>query len=178
MKKSIGIVLLILILTISMSACGYNRIMREHLSDVDNYTEYQVTVVGIACVDEQGNAHKEYTNEQLASAERVFLDVTFASKAELSPFLGVSEQGIANDPSTYTIRLQINAENHKVLVQNGFYDAVKAGDEITVTASNWIYMDGEFFYVIGVACGEQVYLNPTVGLQNVIGMMKKQRGLL
>lgn len=103
----------------------------------------------------------------------MYLYVTFASREALAPFLGVSPESISEPIDAYEVRLRICAENHQMLKQSGFYDDVEAGDEITVTTSDWIYMDGEFFYVIGVSVGDQVYLDPAVGLQNVIDMMRK-----
>ena len=179
MKKYIIAVCVLLVCVICLQSCGYNNIMYDHLSDSENYQSYSVVLESISYVEGAKQPMREDLDAaEFASAETVYLDVVFASLEPLAPFLGVSPENIENLVATYTVRLEICAENHNQLMQNGFYNAVKAGDEITVTASNWIYMDGKFYYVIGVACGEQVYLNPTVGLQNVIDMMNKQRGLL
>lgn len=179
MKKYIIAVCVLLVCVICLQSCGYNNIMYDHLSDAENYQSYSVILKSISYVeDSKQSAREDLDAAEFALAETVYLDVVFASREQLAPFLGVSPENIPNSVDTYTVRLKICAENHKQLMQNGFYDAVRAGDEITVTASDWIYMDGEFFYVIGVAYGQQTYLDPTVGLQNVVDMMKKQRGLL
>lgn len=157
MKKLILSTCVLLVCVICLHACTYNGIMKDHLSDADNYKTYQVVLQKTLYFD---------------SRSEMQLYVTFASREELAPFLGVSPESISEPIDSHEVRLQICAENHQLLKQSGFYDDVEAGDEITVTTSDWIYMDGEFFYVIGVSVGEQVYLDPTVGLQNVIDMMQ------
>ena len=179
MKKYIIAVCVLLVCVICLQSCGYNNIMYDHLSDSENYQSYSGVLESISYVEDAKQPMREDLDAaEFASAETVFLYVVFASPEPLASFWGVPPENIENLVATYTVRLEICAENHNQLMQNGFYNAVKAGDEITVTASNWTYMDGKFYYVIGVACGEQVYLNPTVGLQNVIDMMNQQRGLL
>lgn len=173
MKKYVIAACLLLVCVICLQSCGYNKIMYDHLSDAENYQSYSVLLTSISYVeDSKQPAREDIDAAEFASAENVYLDVVFTTREQLAPFLGVSAKNIPNPVDTYTVRLKICADNHKQLMQNGFYDAVRAGDEITVTTSDWIYMDGEFFYVIGVSHDEQTYLDSKVGLQNVIDMMK------
>lgn len=179
MKKCILAACALLVCALCLQSCGYNGIMYDHLSDSENYQSYSILLTSISYVeDSKQPAREDIDAAEFASAETVYLYVAFASSEQLAPFLGVSPENIPNPVDTYTVRLTICANNHKQLLQNGFYDAVRAGDEITVTASDWIYMDGEFFYVIGVEQDGTTYLEPTVGLQNVIDMMKNKRSLL
>ncbi len=173
MKKCILVACALLVCVLCLQSCEYNGIMYNYLSDSENYKSYSVLLTSISYVEDiKQPAREDIDAAEFASAETVYLYVVFASREQLAPFLGVSPENIQNPVDTYTVRLKICANNHKQLLQNGFYDAVRAGDEITVTASDWIYMDGEFFYVIGVEQNGTTYLDQTVGLQNVIDMMK------
>jgi hypothetical protein len=106
-----------------------------------------------------------------------YLLVSFDSKAEVSAFLGVSPDGVAKELSEYTFYLEINGANNKILLENGFYDAVEEGCQIKVTASNWIYMDGNFFFVSGVTYDGVEYLNSKVGLRNIRTMLRENRSM-
>ena len=55
---------------------------------------------------------------------------------------------------------------------------IKPGDVIEVVTSNWIYMDGDFFYIIGLSKDNKEYLNKEEGLQNLIAYMDENKSLL
>ena len=136
MKKIITF-LLVFIFTITLSSCsGYNKIMRNHLSDSSSYCEYIVEVQEIAI--------SQYDSNRLG----VF--VKFFSKEEYAKFNGVSAENITLAPEDYLIILEIIGDNINEVCDNGLMEEIKAGDVIEVMASNWIYMDGDFFYIIGL----------------------------
>ena len=164
MKKSISFLLLI-IFTVTLSSCsGYNKIMRNHLSDPASYCEYIVEVQKIAV--------SQYDSNKLG----VF--VKFFSKEEYAKFNGVSAENLTLSPEEYLITLEIIGDNIKEVCDNGLMEEIQPGDIIEVMASNWIYMDGNFFYIIGLSKDNKEYLNKDEGLQNLIVYMDENKSLL
>ena len=164
MKKIITF-LLVFIFTITLSSCsGYNKIMRNHLSDSNSYCEYTVEVQEIAI--------SQYDSNRLG----VF--VKFFSKEEYAKFNGVSAENITLAPEDYLIILEIRGDNVKEVCDNGLMEEIQPGDVIEVVASNWIYMDGDFFYIIGLSKDNKEYLNKEEGLQNLIDYMNENKSLL
>ena len=178
MRKIICLTIIVTLLLVCLSSCsGYNKIMIAHLSAPENYHTYKAVVVDMYYQNPQ-------TRELLrnfASSDCCEQDVTIVIKLwenieEILPFLGSNP-----DPDvpleSYEISLFITADNSKVLYENGFYEAVSIGDKIEVTASNWIYMDGNFFYVAQVVFDDVVYLNFEDGLHNILDMMNQNKSL-
>ena len=164
MKKIITF-LLVFIFTITLSSCsGYNKIMRNHLSDPSSFCEYIVEVQEIAI--------SQYDSNRLG----VF--VKFFSKEEYAKFNGVSAENITLAPEDYLIILEIRGDNFKEVCDNGLMEEIQPGDIIEVVASNWIYMDGDFFYIIGLSKDNKEYLNKDEGLQNLIDYMNENKSLL
>ena len=164
MKKIISFLLLI-IFTVTLSSCsGYNKIMRNHLSDPSSYCEYIVEVQEIAI--------SQYDSNRLG----VF--VNFFNKEEVAKFNGVSAENLTLDPEDYLITLEIIGDNIKEVCDNGLMEEIQSGDVIEVVASNWIYMDGNFFYIIGLSKDNKEYLNKDEGLQNLIVYMDENKSLL
>jgi hypothetical protein len=75
------------------------------------------------------------------------------------------------------VLLEVIAENSKILLENDFYKNFFGGNVIEIQSSNWIYMDANFYYVIGIKYDEKQYLNAEDGLQNIVDMMDKERSL-
>lgn len=164
MKKIITF-LLVFIFTITLSSCsGYNKIMRNHLSDSNSYCEYIVEVQEIAISQYDSN--------------RLGVLVKFFSKEEYAKFNGVSAENITLAPEDYLIILEIRGDNVKEVCDNGLMEEIQPGDVIEVVASNWIYMDGDFFYIIGLSKDNKEYLNKDEGLQNLIDYMNENKSLL
>lgn len=154
--KKILLFSLVLLLIFLSSCNGYNKIMRNHLSDPENYGTYQAIIV-------------EYTTESLT--------VTFEDRASVESFLGANSN--PDIPvEDYRFVLLLTAENSQLLTESGFYETVSAGDKITIRASNYIYMDGNFFQIAMIEHGETVYLPFEKGLQNIITMMENNKSLL
>ena len=163
--KKIVFSILIFLLTITLSSCsGYNKIMRNHLSDPSSYCEYIVEVQEIAI--------SQYDSKRLD----VF--VNFFNKEEVAKFNGVSAENLKLNQEDYLITLEIIGDNIKEVCDNGLMEEIQPGDIIEVVASNWIYMDGDFFYIIGLSKDNKEYLNKDEGLQNLIVFMDKNKSLL
>ena len=164
MKNKILLVLSILFIMVLSSCSGYNKIMRNHLSDLASYCEYTVEVQEIAI--------SQYDSNRLG----VF--VKFFSIEEYAKFNGVSAENLTLNPEDYLITLEIIGDNIKEVCDNGLMEEIQPGDIIEVVASNWIYMDGDFFYIIGLSKDNKEYLNKDEGLQNLIDYMNKNKSLL
>ena len=163
--KKIILFLLLIIFTVTLSSCsGYNKIMRNHLSNPSSFCEYTVEVQEIAV--------SQYDSNKLG----VF--VKFYTKEEVAKFHGVSAENLTLNPEDYLITLEIIGDNVKEVCDNGLMEEIQPGDIIEVVASDWIYMDGDFFYIIGLSKDNKEYLNKDEGLQNLIVYMDENKSLL
>jgi len=177
-KKIISLVLSIFFLLSPLTSCGYNSIMYEHLTDASNYQEYSAQIVDITYYDKDHTPREDYGSADIATAEYVIIEVLLESKEEIAPFYGVSVDNLPKDCSEYPVSLKIDSDSNKALYTNGFYNVVKEDTEITLKASNWIYMDGYFFYVSSVMYDGVEYLSESDGLSNIEKMIKKNRSLI
>jgi hypothetical protein len=177
MKKALGFMTLLSLLLVCFSSCsGYNKIMRNHLSNPENYQTYQATLVDIFYYDSASNQSlRDFENDRFLNFD-VIISVRFDNYDDVSDFLG-------GRPNTdilleeYDVRLCIPSSNSKILYENGFYNNVSLGDKIKVTSSAWIYMDGNFFYVSQIEHEGTVYLDSEDGLKNIIDMMNKNKSI-
>jgi len=154
---------IVLLLICLLTGCGYNHHMYDYLSDRNNYKTYTVQIEEIIYPDED--------------SDKTFLRVTFSSYEEVKQAKGY-EADREKPLSEYIEVFSLCPENHQSVAENGFYDEISVGDTIEITASAWIYMDGYFYYIIGVRGGEKEYLNPDEGMKNVIEMMNGNRGVI
>lgn len=171
--RKLRLVVCVVILIGLTFGCGYNRIMIDHLSQAENYTQYDVTVVGISYRDADGMLYDFTEDSDISKASTVLLKVYLSSDEELAPFMGVSVERLRRHCEDTPVVLKINQENNQVLLDNGFYTAISMEDTITVTTSNWIYMDGEFFYVSALTYNGVEYLSEETGMSNIVAMMQK-----
>lgn len=163
--KKIRSFIMLFIFSILLSSCsGYNKIMRNHLSDPSSFCEYIVEVQEIAI--------SKYDSNRLGVFVKLF------SKEEYAKFNGVSAENITLSPEDYLIILEIIGDNINEVCDNGLMEEIQPGDIIEVVASNWIYMDGDFFYIIGLSKDNKEYLNKDEGLQNLIDYMNENKSLL
>lgn len=146
------------------SCSGYNFIMIRHLSNRENYLTYIVTINNISSFN--------------TDSEKVYIDVIFETKEEVADFKGVSPENLLDAPQDYIITVVVNGDNVDELCKTEFKKDVSIGDNVSITVSNWIYMDSNFFYVIGIEMNDVVYLEPKKGLENVIALMESNKSLL
>ncbi len=178
MKKIITAIMLIVLL-FTMSACGYNQLMIEHLSNGDNYHDYTVNLHAIVYLTEKDTLRQVYKGDiDLTTAETVMLEVIFTSENDLKSFLGVYGYGITEQWEKYVVALELQPKNVEILCQNGFFNTVQNQEAISVKTSNWIYMDTDFFFVSQISYNSETYLNHDVGLQNIIDMMQQNYSVI
>ncbi len=157
MKKRVFSVIVCVLCLLSFTSCGYNKIMYDHLSNIENYETYTATIEKISVVKE--NRTLEYYEDKHTSEYikgTVYLD-------------------IFSEEVGYSIRVEITEENSDILLENGFYEIIEKGLSVEVQTSRWIYMDSDFNYVIGIKYNGTEYLNSQTGLENIIKMMDADR---
>lgn len=164
MKKSRLLLALSILSSFLLSSCsGFNAVMRKHLSDPNNYYDYEVVLNDYECYS------YDHESCEIENANRIFFDVTFTENNENTFY--------DNATINHSYRLEVTEDNNKELVKNDFYSSVSAGDTLLITASNWIYMDGNFFYIIELKLGEVCYLDRDTGLNNIIDMMNNNKSI-
>ena len=150
MKKMLFI-LFATVLLLSMTACsGYNGIMREHLSDEDNYQDIEATFC----------SYKE-------ADDRIYLYVSVEDKSAFDSSEANSEE----------IRLELVGDNCNVLSEVLAKEEICEGNSITVKCSTWIYMDSTFYYVAELKTQSQTFLSFDDGLKNIIKYVNNNKVL-
>ena len=142
---------LIIILMLSMTACsGYNRIMREHLSDGDNYHDIEATFC----------SYKEVNN-------RIYLYVSIEDKSAFD----------LSEANREKIVLELVGDNCNVLSKVLSKEEICEGDIITVKCSTLIYMDSTFYYVAEIKNQDKTFLSFDDGLKNIIKYVNDNKSL-
>lgn len=142
---------LTIVLLLSMTACsGYNGIMREHLSDEDNYQDIEATFC----------SYKE-------ADDRIYLYVSVEDKSAFDSSEANSEE----------IRLELVGDNCNVLSEVLAKEEICEGDRITVKCSTWIYMDSTFYYVAEIKNQDKIFLSFDDGLKNIIKYVNDNKTL-
>ncbi len=149
--KRLLLLLLIIILLLSMTACsGYNGIMREHLSNEDNYHNIEATFC----------SYKE-------ADDRTYLYVSVEDKSAFD----------SSEVNSEEIRLELVGDNCKVFSEILAGEEIREGDRITVKCSTWIYMDSTFYYVAEIKTQSQTLLSFDDGLKNIIKYINDNKSL-
>lgn len=134
-----------------MTACsGYNGIMREHLSNEDNYHNIEATFC----------SYKE-------ADDRTYLYVSVEDKSAFD----------SSEVNSEKIRLELVGDNCKVFSEILAKEEIREGDRITVKCSTWIYMDSTFYYVAELKTQDQTLLLFDDGLNNIIKYVNDNKAL-
>lgn len=160
-SRSLAVLLLAMTLTLTLSSClvGYNPIMQDHLGDINNYVEYSGNYLDYI--------EGEYSLNFIMTFDK-------APDNNLGYYYDYSDE-YGTDVQYYMELCPANAE---ALKASGFFDEVAVNDPITIKVSPWIYMDGNFFFIISVKTADKVYLDEDTGLANMKEMMRKNPGLI
>ena len=140
MKRTL-LFLLTIILLLSMTACsGYNGMMREHLSNEENYCDIEATFC--------------YYKE---TDDRIYLYVAVEDNSAFD----------SSEVNSEEIRLELVGDNCKALSEVLAKEEIREGDRITVKCSTWIYMDSTFYYVAEIKNQDKIFLSFDDGLKNI-----------
>ena len=149
--KRISFLLLVVTLLLSMTSCsGYNGVMREHLSNEDNYYTIEATFC----------TYKE-------TDDRVYLYVTVEDKSAFD----------SSEANSKEIRLELVGDNCNTLGEFLENEEIKEGDKITVRCSTWIYMDSTFYYVAGLKDQNKTFLSFDDGLAAIVDYVNGNKSL-
>lgn len=181
-RKFVTCIALILILA-CCPACGYNALMREYLSDPENYYTGNVVFVDAYYYDDivQTENNRKYVRDSDVSTfidHEVTIDVRFETEEDFFDLIGFYPAFDADYLKEFEFLISALPPNNKILCENGFYENVSAGDKISIRTSNWIYMDTEFRFLAYVECNGVVYLNFEEGLANIVNFMNEHKSLL
>ncbi len=174
MKKIFSCILVIVFTVAAFTSCGYNRIMRKHLSDPSNYRTTNVILSDVCIYDSESHTFVSCSNMADYLDHHVYFTVTFETYEDIALFIGATPN--KDYPiNEFVFDLVVFSENNKILYENGFYDDFTLGEKITLSTSYFIYMDGEFFDVAMVEHNETVYLSFDEGLKNIIDFMDENK---
>ena len=149
--KRFVLLLLATILLLSMTACsGYNRIMREHLGNEDNYYDFDAIFCSYKKVD-----------------DRIYLYVSIEDKSAFDSSESNSEE----------LRLELVGDNCDILDECLANNEIREGDKITVKCSTWIYMDSTFYYIAEIKGQEKTFLSFDDGMKNIVKYMGDNKSL-
>lgn len=150
MKRTL-LFLLTISLLLSMTACsGYNGIMREHLSNEENYCDIEATFC----------SYKE-------TDDRIYLYVVVEDKSAFD----------SSEVNSEEIRLELVGDNCKALSEVLAKEEIREGDRITVKCSTWIYMDSTFYYVAEIKNQDKIFLSFDDGLKNITNYVNDNKAL-
>ena len=150
MKKMLFI-LFATVLLLSMTACnGYNGIMREHLSNEDNYYDIEAMFCSYKVVD-----------------DRIYLYVSVEDKSAFD----------SSEMNSKEIILELVGDNCNVFSEFLAKEEIHKEDRITVKCSIWIYMDSTFYYVAELKTQSQTVLSFNDGLKNIIKYVNDNKAL-
>ena len=149
--KRILLPLLVIILLFSVTACsGYNGIMREHLSNEENYHAIDATFCSYKKAD-----------------GRIYLYVAVEDKSAFD----------FSESNSGEIRLEVVGSNCDIVNEIFEKEEICEGDRITVKCSTWIYMDSTFYYVAEMKIQDETILSFDDGLKNIINYMGDNKSL-
>ncbi len=143
--------LLAIILLLSMTACnGFNGIMREHLSNEENYHAVEATFC----------SYKE-------ADDRVYLYVTVEDKSAFD----------SSEANSNEITLELVGDNCGAFRDFNTKGEIHEGEKISIKCSTWIYMDSTFYYVAEIKTQEKVILSFDDGLKNIIKYLNNNKSI-
>ena len=149
--KRLLLFLLAIIFLLSMNACGgYNGIMREHLSNEDNYYDFDAIFCSYKKVD-----------------DRIYLYVTVEDKSAFD----------SSESNNEELRLELVGDNCDVLGECLANNEIREGDRLAVKCSTWIYMDSTFYYIAEIKGGKKTFLSFDDGLKNIIKYIGNNKSL-
>ena len=179
MKRGLHLLVILCCVTSSflLSSCsGYNARMRKHLCERNNYEVYHGVICDIYYYDEENNKESIFVSEDFPERDMVF-EIAFDDYDAVKAFLGGnpnSNMGL----SDFKFQFRITRENNQVLMKNGFYDTISRNTSIDITASSYIYMDSDSFFIAGISYNETEYLSFETGFSNIESYVNQHKSLL
>lgn len=168
------------LLTLLNSCNGYNNIMYKYLSNEDNYVSVSGVVEEIYFYEGDG-IFSDWSGsaDSVPESEYVmYISIHFMNEEDYLTFSGASSMAEEYDLTSVDWTFEIIMPNAEIMIQEGLLEDISIGNEITVTVSNWIYMDGNFFEIIELTYNENTYLEAEDGLSRFVEYMDEHKSLL
>ena len=105
------------------------------------------------------------------------MTITFDDREIVKKFLG-AEPNPEWSLTDHKFHFDVTKENHRILVENGFYDVASTNTPIEITSSSWIYMDGDFFFVAAATYNGTEYLSFEDGILNIKDNINRHKRLI
>jgi hypothetical protein len=151
--------------------------MYDHLSDNDNYIEVSGILKEIYYYDGNNKIVWEESTD-FSPTTNVTLNVSLQfDEEQYMNFCGCSGMSDDFDYTTNYIRFEIIPSNTNEIIENMFFESISYGDNISITTSNFIYMDTNFFMIIELANDETIYLQADTGLSNLVSYMEENHSI-
>lgn len=167
---------LLITLSLLTSCLGYNTQMQNYLKDETNYHPYHGTVCDIYYFDAENEKVSLLSTNKIPECN-VVIELTFDDFNTVGTFLG-AEPNPDWSLEKYRFAFDITKENHIILAQNGFYNTVTINTPIEITASSYIYMDSNFFWISSVTYNDTEYLRFNEGIKNIKDHIDKHKSLI
>lgn len=176
--RKIKLILWCFITIFLFSSCsGYNRVMFKYLSNPNNYKCYEVKVENIYFKSKETGRREKYIKD--LNEKTVLEGTVYLTGIEIDQVYGRRDMQVdGNKEETPLAFLEIEENNSKILNERNFYIDFTINDAVKIWCSDFIYMDTDFFFVIGIEYNGKTYLNKEEGLNNIIRMMNADRSLL
>ena len=146
-----------------LTSCNHLYTTKEikHLSDINNYIEYNVNY-----------SHTTSIQENISSNTDSGINVTFNSHAELNLFMTTKVDETAT-LSSYKIQFFTPKNNTILLRENDFFTEIKENDPITIKVSNYKSINLTFRYLLSLKTSTKVYLDETKSIENIKAYLKE-----
>jgi len=175
MKKLVLIIAICISTLLFINGCtGYNAVMYDHLSNPDNYVEFSCTVEGVSYVQPSENGYME---RLYAEHPTDVLQIDFTLCGWDYP-MALFVTSVSPDGSKADGSFELAYDSIIELCNNGFFESLEYGKEITVRSSLLTYMDTRFYYVAEVIMDGVTYLDFDTGLNNIVKIMDENRSVL
>ncbi len=173
-KKIKAMICCFIVIILFSSCAGYNKIMFEHLSNLENYKLYEVKIDEIYFQSKETGRRQKY--EKNLCEESVLQGTMYLTGLEIDEAYGrFNIQVNGNKVEEPLAFLEIEESNSQILFERNFYFDFAINDTVKIYASNFVYMDTDFFYVIAVEYNGAIYLEKEEGLENIIKKMEANR---
>ena len=176
-QRLITIILSFFSLQILLTSCyGYNPRIRNQLSNEKNYHSYYGKICDIYYYDTENNKVSLLSSDDIPDCD-VELQLTFDEPDTIEKFSG-GKPNPEFSLDEYNFVFRITKENHQILSESGFYSLVTKNTPIEITASSYIYMDSNYFFIAAVTYNETAYLGFEDGFKNIQQYISENKSLL